>query len=131
MLFRSWKLPSDTKWQFTDGPEKPRLGLPTSFEAAALKEPTYASPQAAAPTGEIAGLVERLRAPDKLYNRGPGYEPLTIPASDIRLEAAAALTSLSANARAAIDAGEELIKILRAERDDALAQLRSIKKGEA
>lgn len=38
-----WRLPSDTQWQFTDGPEEPRLGLPTSFEAAAIKEPVFAA----------------------------------------------------------------------------------------
>jgi hypothetical protein len=42
-----WKLPSDDFWQFTDGPEKPRLGLPRSTEAVATFEPIYAAPPAA------------------------------------------------------------------------------------
>lgn len=39
-----WKLPSDDFWQFKDGPERPRLGLPTKTEAAATIEPVYAAP---------------------------------------------------------------------------------------
>jgi restriction alleviation protein Lar len=35
-----WRLPSDTTWQFTDGPQIPRLGL---LEASAIKEPLFAS----------------------------------------------------------------------------------------
>lgn len=50
-----WRLPSDTKWQFADGPDEPRLGLPTSFEASAIKEPVYAAPLQVEPAeGEIA-----------------------------------------------------------------------------
>ncbi|NTJ67580.1 hypothetical protein G6M50_06350 [Agrobacterium rhizogenes] len=39
-----WKLPSDDFWQFKDGPERPRLGLPTKTEASAIIEPLYAAP---------------------------------------------------------------------------------------
>ncbi len=39
-----WKLPSDDFWQFKNGPERPRLGLPTRTEAAAIIEPVYAAP---------------------------------------------------------------------------------------
>ncbi|MBO6901411.1 MAG: hypothetical protein JJ864_08695 [Rhizobiaceae bacterium] len=30
-------------------------------------------------------IVERLRADDEFNNRGPGYEPLRVPASALRL----------------------------------------------
>ena len=59
-----WKLPSDTKWQFTDGPEKPRLGLPTSFEAAAIKEPVYAAPQAVQAEDVAERPLSLMRADD-------------------------------------------------------------------
>lgn len=56
-----WRLPSDTKWQFTDGPEEPRLGLPTSFEAAAIKEPVYArsAPEAGKVLAEARERINR------------------------------------------------------------------------
>lgn len=57
-----WRLPSDTQWQFTDGPEEPRLGLPTSFEAAAIKEPVFAArsaPEAGKAVDDI--VAERQR----------------------------------------------------------------------
>lgn len=44
----------------------------------------------------VKALVERLRAPDEFNNRGPDYEPMIIPPSALRLEAADALTALQA-----------------------------------
>lgn len=43
-----------------------------------------------------ADLVARLRADDLLYNRGPDYEPIPIPASDLRKEAADRIEVLEA-----------------------------------
>lgn len=41
-------------------------------------------------------IVERLRADDEFNNRGPGYEPLRVPASALRLEAASTIEALQA-----------------------------------
>lgn len=60
------------------------------FEAAGWK----ITKPSAAPVGDIAGLIARLRAPSKLYNRGPDYEPITIEAGPLREEAAKALSRM-------------------------------------
>ena len=35
----------------------------------------------------MTDIVERLEAPLKIYNRGPDYEPLTVPPSALQIEA--------------------------------------------
>ena len=44
----------------------------------------------------VKALVERLRAPDEFNNRGPDYEPMIIPPSALRLEAADLIEALTA-----------------------------------
>lgn len=56
----------------------------------------------------VKALVERLRAPDEFNNRGPDYEPMIIPPSALRLEAADALTALQARAEDAERENERL-----------------------
>lgn len=56
-------------------------------------------------TPEHEKLCERLRE-DDLFNRGPDYEPLRIPPSKLRIEAASAIESLSALASPAMQAAE-------------------------
>lgn len=46
-------------------------------------------------------IIERLRADDLIYNRGPNYEPLRVPASELRREAAAEISTLGADLAAA------------------------------
>ncbi|MER8540309.1 hypothetical protein NKH17_12720 [Mesorhizobium sp. M1334] len=65
-----------------------------------------------------ADLIERLRADDLLYNRGPNYEPLRVKPSAVRLEAAERIAALEAeNARLVKEAEAEADREDKAARD--------------
>jgi hypothetical protein len=54
-----WRLPDEDRWQFTDGPERPNLGLPKSTEAKAIKEPVFAASALAAVVKERDEAIKR------------------------------------------------------------------------
>lgn len=72
----------------------------------------------------MSGIIERLRATGKLYNRGPDYEPIPVPPSAINLEAA----DLLEEAVKALERLESAVRILPPEMDEPdspLAQARA------
>lgn len=59
-----------------------------------------------------ASVVERLRAAEPVYNRGPDYEPFMVEPGPLRLEAAAMIERLSAERevmRAEIERADEVL----------------------